>query len=119
MHTNELQNFLLEFSSFGGEPLYILMGGALEDGIASNSTEVIKCLFDLCKNGFLKCESGSSDGYIKQEDLDYAKLEEYIVMNEKNEYKEYPEEGEEYYFETTEEGEKIVPEDYFLPGWND
>ena len=121
MKNNDVINFLLRLSSFGGEPLYILLNSALDDKVVEKSEEVIKSIYELYKIGYLKCRWNSFDdeNYTEVNDLKYEQLKEYIRINEKYGYNDYPEGDGEYFFETTEKGKKTIPEDYFLPGWFD
>ena len=114
---NDLQNYILELASHGGEPLYILLSCSVEENGADSYQEVIDCIFSLYKNGFLKCDwhSMKQGGLVKINDLKIMQLQEYLKQNEKDGFEDYPKEGGEYFFETTEEGESMIPEYYYPP----
>lgn len=120
--TNEaLKNYILRLSSYGGEPLWILIGNALEEKLAETSEEVIECIFSMCQKGWLShtCYSTYDDHKQIPDELKFTQLEEYAGIHRESNYADYPETAEEFYFETTEDGEKVIPEDYYLPGWLD
>ncbi len=121
MGTDNLNNYLLRYASFGGEPLYILLSDSIDGNLANSYQEVIECIFKLYTNGFLKCRWHPMDvgKFNDIYNLTLGQLNDYIISNVKNGFSDYPEEGGEYFFETTEEGEKKIPEDYYMPGWFD
>ena len=118
MNTTSLMNYILRFASFGGEPLYILASDPVDDNIANSYKETIECIYELYIDGYLKCGWHPLDNskLVIIDNLRWEQLEEYLRRNEKDGFETYPKEGGEYFFETTEKGEMIIPEDYCLPG---
>lgn len=118
MMNEDLKLYMLEYNSLGGEPLYILISNewALSSGYSYQ--DIIECIHELYSGGYLKCYHhalGNEDTYLDVRDLSMEQLKEYIRKNEKDGFEDYPKEGGEYFFETTEEGRKIIPEDYIWP----
>ncbi len=113
-----MSNFILEFSSYDSEPLHILIDSAINSGLAMNPKEICNCLSNLCNKSYIECSWHSLEEfgeYIKIDALSLDQLIEYINKNRKFNFKEYPKEGGEYFFKTTEAGIELIPEDYEHP----
>jgi len=120
-YLNELCYYILELSSYGGEPLYIVIGSPLDDEIGKLE-EIADCLILLYEKGYIKVKWHSLYGdakFIPVENLQLQDIIEYIERNRASGFNGYPKEGGEYFIETTESGYEKVPEDYTLPGWED
>ena len=109
--------YILEFASHGGEPLYILLSASVEENLADSYEEAIKGIYDLYIDKYLKCNwhSLKQGDFVVIKDLGMEHLLKYLEKNKKYGFHDYPGEGGEYFFETTNEGEIIIPEDYCPP----
>jgi hypothetical protein len=106
---NKLELFILEEAAFDIEPFHIIIEAAMTEEGCSSPLELVKPIVRLTNEGYLDFSMLS----VKHlEKLNRKITEEEITQHIKNNFMngvyEYPEEDDEYFFETNEKGRPYI-----------
>ncbi|MEW6097265.1 MAG: hypothetical protein AB1567_12215 [bacterium] len=102
----DIKRYILEYAAYDSEPFHLIISALLFEGLCKKANEIIPYIIKLQRDGYLECyyhTCYSGDSYKRIEKIKKSDLENYVYRNEPYGFDEYPKEGGEYFFKTTEQ----------------
>ena len=98
--------YILNYCTYAEEPLHLIINSLIEENVGTNLKEIKSGIIDLIKKNeiIVFIYDKKNEKYKKVNDFTEEKLEKYLNLNNKNNFKDYPHNYEEIYIKTTEIG---------------